>query len=273
MQKQVVKEAPLGQFLEEWFPDCSRSTIRSWIKVGRVLIDGKKATRIDQQLLPGRIVEIVKKQHKVAGRVKLLYRDSEIVVLDKPSGLLSVATEKESEDTLHALLKQEFKKIYVIHRLDQETSGVILFALTENAFHRLKQLFKEHSILREYEAIVEGIVEGDEGSWENYLWEDKQYKMHVTNDHKKGERAVTHWKVEGRSKGYTKLTLTLETGKKNQIRVQAAYAGHPVAGDKKYGAKLERFKRLALHAKKLELVHPVLDKVMKFTSKPPEWFH
>ncbi len=265
MLKKVDEEQKLGEFLKEWFPDSSNATLRSWLKLGRILVDGTRAVRWDMELKGGEKVERLAKEKKIQGRVKELYRDQHLIVLDKPGGLLSVATDNEKEDTLHSILKQEFRELYVVHRLDKETSGVILFALNEKAFNGLKQLFKDHDIIREYRATLEGRLEPEEGTWDCFIYEDRKYKMHVSDNRNKGERAVTNYKVDKYGPKTTEVTFFLETGKKNQVRVQAAHCGHPILGDTKYGATLSPKARLRLRAVRLEFAHPITNKRMVFT--------
>lgn len=204
--------------------------------------------------------------------MKVLFLDRDLIIVEKPAGLLSVKAAFEGEKTAHSILKEHFfpKKIFVIHRLDQDTSGVMLFGLSERSFEPLKELFKEHSIDRIYTAVVEGDLQG-EGTWVNRLEEDAQYRVHVVE--RGGEEAITHYKVlkKGR-KGYTLVAFQLETGKKNQIRVQSSYHGFPLAGDEKYGATTDPIKRLALHAATLGFEHPMTGQPISITSPHPTSF-
>ena len=193
--------------------------------------------------------------------IPFVFKDQHVIVINKPHNMLSVATDSDKH-SLHNLLKIYYhpKKVGIIHRLDEGTSGLILFTLSDAAYHGLKDQFKEHSIDRVYRAIVEGDFPEKEGTWTSYLYEDKTLKVRVTDDEKLGEKAITHFKKIAFSKGYTLMEFRLETGKKNQIRVQSAAAGYPIAGDKKYGAQTDPFKRLALHAKTLGFTHPITKK-------------
>ena len=204
----------------------------------------------------------------------ILYEDDDLVVVEKPSGLLSVSAAFEKEETAHALLKVHFypRKVYIVHRLDQDTSGVMLFALNEVSCEKLKAQFEAHAIERAYTAIVEGHVDKLSGTWESYQFEDKQYKVHETDEAGKGRLAITHFKTLAATKRYSLLQFRLETGRKNQIRVHCAAADHPIAGDKKYGAKTNPLKRLSLHAHLLAFQHPISRKKMHFEAPPPEPF-
>jgi len=203
-----------------------------------------------------------------------IVEDHDLVVIDKPMGLLSVATDSNTENTAHAYLKNYFnqKRVFVVHRLDRDTSGVMLFALNERARDRLKSIFEKHDIERTYCAIVEGFVAPNEGTWSSYLYEDAQYIVHATENPKKGKKAITHYSCQKATPQYSLVLLRLETGKKNQIRVHCQNAGYPVAGDEKYGAKTNPLRRLALHAFSLAFEHPFTHKKMRFEIPIPEKF-
>jgi len=207
-------------------------------------------------------------------KIRIIYEDAHLIAIEKPSGMLSVATAFEKGITAHALLKKHFhpRKVYVIHRLDQDTSGVMLFALSERGYQGLKVLFKNHDIERKYCAIVEGKINPPSGTWQSYLYEDANYVVHSTDDETQGVIATTHYQVIKTSPHYTRLELKLETGRKNQIRVHAGEHGHPVVGDKKYGASSDPLHRLCLHAQLLVFEHPVLEKKITFTSPVPSAF-
>lgn len=270
----VENELPLIEALIKLYPDCSKTTLRSWIKEGRVSLDGELIKRSDVEVYKGQEIIIGSKPRLVKGDIRIMYDDAHLVVIEKPEGLLSVATDFEKGENVHAFLKNHYrpKKVFVVHRLDQDTSGVMLFALSEKAKDHLKDMFEKHDMGREYIAIVEGKLKENQGTWQCYLYEDGNYFVKPTDDPKKGRLAVTHYQVLETKKGYSKLKLTLETGRKNQIRVHCQMAGHPVAGDKKYGAKSNPIKRLCLHAQTLSFKHPILKKMMNFTSKVPEVF-
>jgi tRNA pseudouridine32 synthase/23S rRNA pseudouridine746 synthase/23S rRNA pseudouridine1911/1915/1917 synthase len=261
-------------FLQELYPESSKSTLRSLLEKGRVEVDGRRVKLANTEVLPSQTVEIVPVKKKVQRRLEVIYQDRDFIVINKPYGLLSVATNFETLETCHAILKKEFtKKVYVVHRLDQETSGVMLFALSEKGYNGLKELFQSHDITRRYTALVEGEIAPTEGTWESYLVEDSAYVVHETKDQKRGEKAITHYKVLEKRGDYSLLELTLQTGKKNQIRVHCQSAGIPVAGDLKYGAKTNPCKRLLLHATDLDFVHPVTGKQMHFHCKVPKCFN
>lgn len=261
--------------LVSMYPTSSKTTLRSWVKEGRVLVDSLPIFVSTEMLAQGQSVEVSSKKKYLPSGLSILYEDRDIVVVDKPSGLLSVASNFEKELTVHALLKDYYypRRVQVVHRLDQDTSGVLVFALNDYAYDGLKKTFERHEIDRVYTAIVEGIFESSSGTWKSMLFEDNQYKVHpTTEDDSEGREAITHYKVLSRSKRYSWLELKLETGRKNQIRVHCQAAGHPVVGDKKYGARSNPIRRLCLHAQLLAFEHPVSKKKLRFESPIPSIF-
>lgn len=260
--------------LAQLSPNSSKNTLRSWVKEGRVYVDGISFNQPQAEIKAGQVIAIGPRKKFIRGDIEIIYEDSDLVIIDKPSSLLSVSTAFEKGDTAHALLKRHYhpRKIYVVHRLDQDTSGVMVFAFNEHTCKALKDLFAAHDIQRSYTAIVEGKMSTQSGTWESYLIEDANYVVHETDDRENGEKAITHYHVEKSNRRYTWLTLTLETGRKNQIRVHCQSAGHSVVGDKKYGSKINPIKRLGLHAHLLAFKHPVSKKTLTFESKIPTDF-
>jgi 23S rRNA pseudouridine1911/1915/1917 synthase len=251
-KKPPAASTSLLERLKEKYPEVSTNTLKQWIKFERV----DPAT-----------LNILPKKENVEGV------DTHLIVVDKPYGLLSVASDTEKH-SMHNLLKIHYypRQIGVIHRLDEGTSGVMIFTFTDAAYQGLKDQFKDHSIERYYLGVVEGEFTQDEGTWDTYLYEDSAMKVRITQDETQGERAITHYKKLASSPEYSLLQFKLKTGKKNQIRVQCAAVGHPIVGDKKYGATGDPIKRLALHAEHLSFTHPVTKKRMTFTSQPTRRF-
>lgn len=274
MKFTVKQAASLLPLLVEHFPESSMNTLKGWLKQGRISINGVTETHPKKIALSGDIVAIGDRKKFITEGIELLYEDQHLVVIHKPEGLLSVSTAFEKKRTAHGALKLHYrpKEVHVVHRLDQETSGVMVFALTEEAKNGLKKLFEKHEIDRVYYAIIEGKPEKSSGTWETYLYEDKGYKVHITDDPSRGERAITHYRLKGTHHRYSLLELSLETGKKNQIRVHCQHFGHPIVGDKKYGGKTNPLKRLGLHAQQLAFVHPVTHKKLQFSSPTPPIF-
>ncbi len=208
----------------------------------------------------------------------VLYEDKDILLVDKPAGLLTVATEHESLRTAHSILTEYIrtgcgrcrKRLFVVHRLDRDTSGVLIFAKSEEAKERLQARWKETE--KKYLAIVHGPVEKKTGTITSYLAEDKDYNVYATQDSTKGRLARTVYRVIREKKALSLLELTLLTGRKNQIRVHLADIGHPILGDVKYGRGDDRPARMALHARFISFRHPVSGKQLTFESEVPEVF-
>lgn len=209
----------------------------------------------------------------------VLYEDHDILVVDKRSGLLTVSNAKDRENTAYYLLTDYVRKgnpksknrIFIVHRLDKDTSGVIVFAKNEKAKRILQDQWKTSK--KTYFAVVRGILAEKEGVITSYLAENSIHKMYSVNSPEKGKLAETGYKVLKESESYSLLEVDLRTGRKNQIRVHFAEKGHPVAGDKKYGGKDKNIKRLTLHAVSLTLMHPFTKEEMTFESKVPGYFY
>lgn len=275
MKYTPTEDQPLLDALAHLYPQASKTTFRSWVKEGRVAVDGITVKNANVIINKGQELGIGNRKKKViADRIPVIYEDDDFIVIDKPNGLLSVATAFQREETAYAILKTYYRprQIHIVHRLDQDTSGSMLFAFHEKACEQLKALFEAHDIERNYVGIVEGHLDPADGTWESYLYEDDNYVVRTTTDPAKGEKAITHYRTLTTSKRYALLNLKLETGKKNQIRVHCQVAGHPIAGDKKYGAETNPIKRLALHAHFLSFVHPKTKKRVRFEAPLPDQF-
>lgn len=245
------------------FPESSKRTLLNWIKYGRILVDGKPCCKPHLEVEEYSIEE---KAQEIAG-MKILYRDKHIVVIDKPSGLLSVPAKGSAPSAL-TLLASHFKtkNLYAVHRIDQDTSGVLLFVWGQEAQTRFDALFATHDLEREYIAIVDGLVAQNEGEWSFPLLELEDYSVVV---HPKGRECLSHYKVLKRARSTSFLSLKLETGRKHQIRVHCQEAGHPIIGDRRYGRSSSR---LFLHARLLAFKHPFTGKEMRFESPIPRSF-
>lgn len=262
MEYYLDQELDSDTFLLRHYSGASNSALKKLYKQGKVAVDGSYLQH-NTRLKPGQTLQLFL-QKKFLGKIPLLYEDESIVVVDKPEGLLSVATDKEGFNTLHAFLKKHYGRVWPVHRLDRETSGVMIFALTDETKELLKEQFMKHTIYREYYGIVQGRLEG-KGTWQHYLVEDKNFHVHV-HPRDEGELAITHYEVVKNTPLTTSVKFVLKTGKKNQIRVQASHMGHPILGDKKYGEVNQKADRLYLHAHKLSFIHPYTKKTLSFIS-------
>ena len=271
----TTQDGPLLDHLKLAFPDSSSSTLRSWVEQKRIFVDEKCIFRANSMIKQGCLITIGAKPLPKEGPLKIVYEDADLIVVDKPSGLLSVANEKNTQPSVHAWIKHRFpnKVIPVVHRLDKDTSGLMLFALNSESFRSLKEMLAKRDVKRIYRALVEGSLTED-GIWRHYLREDTNLVMRVCSRPADDTvLAVTHYTVIKTGAQYSLIDCALETGKKNQIRVQAADSGHPIAGDTKYGCKKEEAHRLCLHARLLEFEHPTTKKKMIFESEPPAFFN
>ncbi len=209
----------------------------------------------------------------------VLYEDQDIIVVDKINGLLTMGTEREKEKTAYFLLTDYVKKgnlrsrnrVFIVHRLDRDTSGILVFAKTEPAKRFLQDNWKEFT--KKYVAVVHGQLAEKEGIITSYLVENSAYRMYSVNNPDKGKYSKTGYKVLKENSNFSLIEIELFTGTKNQIRVHFAENSHPVAGDKIYGVPEKGVKRLALHSVSLFLIHPFSKKIMIFETKIPPYFY
>lgn len=208
-------------------------------------------------------------------KLDIVYQDKDIIVVNKDAHLLTIGTEKERDNTLyHKVLMYEKKKrksnkIFIVHRLDKETSGLVLFAKREEIKDILQNNWDIYAIERKYVAVVEGKLKKKEDTLKNHLMENSIHHVYVSDN---GKLAITKYKVLKESKSYSLLDIEITTGRKNQIRAQLSNIGFPIIGDKKYNAKTNPLRRLGLHANKLVIRHPITNEVMTFESKVPSEF-
>ena len=212
---------------------------------------------------------------KKKDKLKILYEDKSIIVISKPSGLLTIGTNKEHNNTLYRKVSDYVKKqhksnkIFIVHRLDKDTSGIIVFSKTEQAKRILQRNWDKFK--RKYVALVEGkVAKGD--TIKNYLAETKTLKTYITNDKKTGKLAITKYKPIKNNKEYTLLDIEILTGRKNQIRVHMESINHPIVGDKKYNSKKNPIRRMCLHSTYLEFTLPVTNKRIVINDNYPEIF-
>jgi 23S rRNA pseudouridine1911/1915/1917 synthase len=249
------------------------------LEQGRVRLNGEVCRIASHRVRPGDVLEIGRRlPATLEGGLKIVHEDRDLVVVHKPAGLLTVATPHESENTAYAFLRHHARSrggrntVFVVHRLDKFVSGLLVFAKSGPAQASLKSLFAAHAIDRKYWAIVEGRVKRDSGTIESHLAEDRAMRMHSTNNLHEGKRAVTHYRVLRRFPEFTSLEITLETGRKNQIRAHLSELGHPIVGDRAYGSTRDPLGRMGLHAFRLGFKHPSRQEPMIFQTEPPPEF-
>jgi 23S rRNA pseudouridine1911/1915/1917 synthase len=277
----VTEPAELLVFLLAKLAPQGRNTVKSMLAHGQISVDDRVEKLYNFPLHPGQTVTVRKERTLAApplAELRILHEDDAVIVVQKDAGLLSVATEQESELTAYRQLTAHVRfadpnaRIFVLHRLDRETSGVMMFAKSEKVQQKMQNGWKEFVKERSYVALVEGMVKKTNGTISSWLKETSTLKMYSSPVPNDGQHAITHYKVLRANRNYSLLQIELETGRKNQIRVHMQDIGHPVASDKKYGAKTKPFARLGLHARILAFEHPVTGKLMRFETDIPKPF-
>jgi RluA family pseudouridine synthase len=258
--------------LQERFPDSSKTTLRTMLKNDRVRVNGQPERDAKREIAPGDQVTIADHSVRLDPRIRIVYEDADLVVIDKAAHLLSVPTEEVRHENAESLLNA-YTRVLHVHRLDRDTSGVLVFAKNAHVRDRLAELFATHDIERVYVAIVFGKLVPPSGTFRSYLAEGRDLRVRVVEGASQGKEAITHYRTTASGRRYSMLELTLETGRRNQIRVQLAHAGHPIVGDTMYGrGRDEELRRLALHAKVLGFVHPGTGEKMRFVAEAPKEF-
>lgn len=265
----VVKENKilLDYLLEN--TDYTKTKLKSLFKYKNITINDKIPTNLDISVKKNDIIEISKDKKTVSiGTIPIIYEDKDFLVVNKPSGMLTISTDKEKERTLYHKVREYIKnkksneKIFIVHRLDRETSGLVLFCKNEKLRDKMQENWENVAILREYACVVEGILDKKKARLVNFLKENKANIVYVANS---GKEAITNYEVI--KEDYNSLLrIIIETGRKNQIRVQLANINHPIIGDKKYGSK---GKKLLLCANKLNIRDPRNGKVLSFEINIP----
>lgn len=239
--------------------DKSKNNIKSFISNGCCYVNDLVVVKANYLLHSGDKLVVILKQirDKKYGLIDIIYEDNYFIGINKPSGLLSVSTDKREIDTAFNIVKNYVKgKLYVLHRLDRDTSGILLFCKDEKIKNNMQDSWNDVVLTRGYLAVVNRI--NGSGTIKSYLYEDKNFNVRSCNDPKKGKLAITNYKVIKSSKNYSLLQIFIETGRKNQIRVHMNLIGTSILGDKKYGGS--KAKRLYLHSNILEFIHPVSGK-------------
>lgn len=274
-------ETPAGllEFLTASQPSKPKGKVKSEMEHGLVSIDGRTVTKYNYPLKTGQTVKVgayvPKFDRKVPVGLDIIFEDDELLAVNKPAGMLAIANEKERDMTAYHLAmeyvreRNSHNRIFVVHRLDRDTSGVLIFAKNEVIKHALQDNWETAAKLRGYVAVTEGTPEPREGRIENYLRETESHLVYAAKMGD-GKLAVTNYKVRKSSPDYALVDVDIETGRKNQIRVHMSGMGCPIAGDKKYGAATNPVHRLCLHANKLVIVHPYTDEEMVFTAPVPK---
>lgn len=268
-------------FLVEALPDLKRTRIKEMLKHRQIALNGIPVTQFDTPVSPEDEVKVnFTREFRVFyhRRMQLVYEDDDIIVVNKGYGLLSIGTDKIKDGTAYSILREYLKwkdprnKLFIVHRLDQQTSGLMMFAKNIEAKETMQHNWNNMVLNRKYLAVVEGKVDPQEGTVQSYLAETSRHEVYSTDNPEEGKLAVTRYKTLKCKNGYTMLEVELDTGRKNQIRVHCKDLGHPIAGDRRYGAKTSPIHRLALHAQTLRFVHPVTRVEMNFETPVPVSF-
>ena len=286
MKETIMEKIELLDFLKQNFPNSSTNKLRKMLSHGRIEVNRITIHKAKHQLVPNDIVELLEKPRKEIKpqteikfknySIDLIYEDDHILVVEKPAKLLSVATDKLEADTLHSkcvdYLKQNDPKswAYIVHRLDKETSGVMILAKTKSAKEYLQEQFSHREVYRIYHTLVEGILNNESGTIKQYLTEDKNLNIKSTSKNNKfGKQAITHFETLTKHESTTLVRIMIETGRRHQIRMAMQSMGHPIVGDSLHGAQTNPFSRICLHATSLEFLHPETDEPMRFEAKHP----
>ncbi len=279
---------PLGNptellpYLISLWPQKSRTQIKNLLTNKQITINGKTVTQHNTIVKPGDKVAIGAKQNQISIQdselFSIIYEDDALIVINKQAGVLTIATEGEKTRTAYSALSRYVKqqnpsnKIFIVHRLDRDTSGLLVFAKKPEIQKALQENWNEVIIRRTYIAIAEGVVKESEGQIRSWLHENRSMTLYSSQNPDGGKLAITNFKVIRRSIMYTMLEVDLLTGRKNQIRVHLKDLGHSIAGDRKYGAKTNPMGRMGLHASHLEFIHPKTRKHLKFKTPSPKKF-
>lgn len=278
--KIIVKENDkLLNYLLNNLTDLSHKKIKSFLTNEMINIKGRIITKYDYQLQKGDIIEIknniLNKKDKI--NIHILYEDDDIIVVNKPYGLLTIGTDKHEKNTLYNKVSEYVKrdnpknKIFIVHRLDRETSGIVLFAKKESVKNAYQEKWNELVKIRRYIAIVNGYLDKKQGVIHTWLTENKNKVVYSTKNKDIGKEAITEYKVQKENNNLSLLEIYIKTGRKNQIRVHLKELEHPILGDIKYnGAKSNR---LYLHNDKLVLKNPFNNKILSFDLPLPNEFN
>lgn len=276
MRLVVNKDSELLEYLYENL-DMPKKRVKQYLVHGSVYVDQDRVTQYNYPLVAGMRITIDTNSKNIKKLpFEVLFEDEHLIVVNKPSGLLTIATDKEKERTLYHIVrdyvvsKNPHGRIFIVHRLDKDTSGIVLFAKDEKTKNQLQEHWNEYVSLREYTAIVSGHPKEDEGEIVQYLKETKTNLVYVSR-HEDGKKAITNYSVLKSNDRYSMLKVLISTGRKNQIRVALASKKMPILGDQKYGEK-SGVNRLYLHANRLKIYYPVIKKDILFETSIPTEF-
>ena len=273
----VEKDGELLDYLYSKL-DMPKKRIKQYLTHGAIFVNNNRTTKYNYKLVPGmNIVIDTDNKNKKTLPFDILFEDDHIIVVNKPSGLLTIATNKERDKTLYHIVreylvsKDKNSRVFIVHRLDKDTSGIVVLAKDEKAKNKLQENWNEYVSLREYIAIVYGQMSKESDRIVQNLKETKTNLVYVSRNDD-GKEAITNYKVIKANDNYSELSINIETGRKNQIRVAMASIKHPIVGDKKYGDPKDKESRLFLHANRLKMYYPEIKKELLFETPIPNEF-
>ena len=277
MKITVKKEGELLDYLYNNL-DMPKKRIKQYLTHGSIFVNETKTTKYNYRVLPGMNIMIdTDNKNKHTLPFDILFEDDHIIVVNKPSGLLTIATTKEREKTLFHIVreylvsKDKHAKVFIVHRLDKDTSGIVVLAKDEKTKNKLQENWNEYVSLREYVAVVHGKLNKESDRIVQHLKETKTNLVYVSRDND-GKEAITNYKVIKENDLYSMVSITLETGRKNQIRVAFNTLRHPIVGDKKDSNIKDKESRLYLHANRLKMYYPEIKKDILFETATPNEF-
>jgi 23S rRNA pseudouridine1911/1915/1917 synthase len=277
----VREPAELMPFLLAQLPHKNRNNVKTLLRDRQVWIEGRAVSQFNHPLQPGQQVTIrgtkLPPERQYRG-LRIVFEDEHLIVIEKEAGLLTIATDKEKQRTAYRTLSDHVKeddleaRIFIVHRLDRETSGLMVFAKSERVQGLMQETWGPTTKERTYLALTQGRVEPPAGTVESYLRESKALIVYSSPKPNGGQHAITHYETLRANRDFSLLKVNLETGRKNQVRVHLQDLGHPLVGDKKYGSTVDPLGRLGLHAWVLAFQHPITGEALRFETAIPGRF-
>jgi len=287
MDFNVEEENFLLSILSSIYPDSTKSKLRKMLTEGRVLVNDLPVYKAKEILVKGDRIAIINRSEamkkspppapkKQFSKLKILFEDDFILIVEKPAGLLSIATDKLEKDTLHSRCVDHVKRestrawSHIVHRLDRDTSGLMVFAKDHETKEILQAQFAQRTVERIYHALVEGGPELSEGTDSSWLVEDKHLHVkRVKSTFKGSKQSITHWKIEDQDEFVSLMEIKIDTGRRHQIRMAMQFLGCPIVGDMVHGAATNPLKRICLHATALGFLHPSTNEFVRYESNVP----
>lgn len=277
MKLVVTKEGELLDYLYNNL-DMPKKRVKQYLTHGAIFVNNNRTTKYNYKVIPGmNIVIDTDNKNKKTLPFDILFEDEHIIVVNKPSGLLTIATNKEKDKTLYHIVREYLiskdrnARVFIVHRLDKDTSGIVVLAKDERTKNKLQENWNEYVTLREYVAVVHGKLKNESDRIVQRLKETKTNLVYVSRD-SEGKEAITNYKVIKENENYSMVSINIETGRKNQIRVAFNTLKHPIVGDRKYSEIKDKESRLFLHANRLKMYYPEIKKEILFETPTPNEF-